>query len=384
MKILLLLQDDIMHQQRIAKEIYTLGKAGHEILLLEVLPPSSIEILPDGATQTRIITLWTRTLPKNVFFWAIKWFEMTIKMTFQGLTYKPDVVHCVNRITLLAGYIISKFWNIAFLYDSQEIESEVNSSANWPKWFWLGFERLLADRATRIMVTDHFRREITSEILKIEHSRFFVLMSLPMLRMQSICRRNLRAEFGGLDAKIVVYAGAINPGRHIEEIVESISLLPPDFVFAIVGFVTNDYRKSLELLINRLGIHQRVAFLPPVKWSDISDYISTADCALALYEMNSLNNCYCSPSKLFDAIMAGLPVIGTDTPLMREVLSTHDVGMCISHINASSIATAIRTIVERKDLLLLKSRLRELGREKYNWEAQEDSFLRFYENLLSI
>jgi glycosyltransferase involved in cell wall biosynthesis len=264
------------------------------------------------------------------------------------------------------------------IYDAQEIESGVRSSANWPPWFWLWFERTLAQRAARVLVTDDFRCAITTALLRLDPARVTVLMSLPRLASLRQSARGLRADCGWLDGRLIVYFGAIMPGRHFEEAIDALRILPAAYRLVLVGFGDPGYVDTLRQRGQQAQLGTRLAILPPVHWSELPDYIGGADCAYVLYRQDSLNNYYCSPSKLFDALVGGVPVVGTDNPLIRRTIKECDAGLCVTSVTPDSLAQAVRTLTERDDLAAMKTRLRVEARVRYSWEQQEQRLLDLY------
>lgn len=381
MRILFLLQSDIQREQRVAKEIDTLGRAGHEVVLLEVPPPGRGYVRVMGAARVASVFLWTRRLPRNLVFWPIKHAEMSLRLFLRGMRLCPDVVHCVDRFPLPAAFLLAVCLQVPLVYDTQEIWPGVRSSANCPRGLWLLLETFIARRAARVMVTDALRMGITEKLLHVESDRLFVLMSLSRIPIPKRKCRSIRSDCQWLDGKIAVYAGGLMPGRHIEEILAGVARLPEGYRSAVLGFGDNGYIDGLRQLADRLGVSERVAFLPPVPWDEVSTYIAGADCTFAFYSRNSLNNLYCSPSKLFDAIMAGVPVIGSDNPLVREILAREDFGVCLQEVTPETVATAVRRVTEMPRMPAVRERMARVARERYCWEAQEPGFLRFYSDI---
>lgn len=380
MNILFLLYSDISQEQRVNKELETLSEAGYKVTITDF--PSNDFLVIDSYLYDRCpVRLWTRNLPKNCFFWFLKYLESVLRFVILGIKIKPDIVHCVDRLALIPGFIISRLLRIPYVYDSQEIWSEVNSVLNHPKWLWLWLERFLAKRASRVIVTDHFRLEILADILRLDRSYMFVLMSLPKLSSSSFCSREIRDDSGFHDKMLAVYCGGISPGRHLEEIIKAFQLLPEEYVLAVVGFGSKEYNRHLQQLAEVSGLSGRYRMLSPVRWSEVSEYIRSADCAFALYEKNSMNNLYSSPSKLFDALVAGVPVVATDNPLILEVVEELAAGECIDQVIPKTIAQAVQNVCTRPNRMELRKHFEHIVREKYIWEKQSDQFVDFYTEL---
>jgi len=149
-----------------------------------------------------------------------------------------------------------------------------------------------------------------------------------------------------------------------------------------LGFGDDFYITRLKKLACGGGIADRFILLPPVQWSEVPDYISSADCAIILYEDNCLNNLYCSPSKLFDALIAGVPIVGyAGNPLVADILQELDAGVCISKVSPVNIASAIVQLLSREDLPKLRERFKKRASEKYTWESQESELIRLFNTI---
>lgn len=382
MKILFLTNNDITRQQRLCKEVETLSGAGHQIVVLDLPARGADDTSYDGSYKVMRLRLWTRNLPRNLLFWSIKFIEISIRFCVLGLKITPDIIHCVDRIPLPATFFISRILGIPYIYDSQEIHSEIGTDLNKPKWLWLWIEKFLSKRAYRIMVTDHFRKELTADILGLDKSQIFILGNYPKIPSTKKSRRKMRDECPWKVGMIAAYGGGIYHNRHMEEIIESLTILPKKYHIAMVGFVEDKYKSDLLLLAKTLSVDDRLVILPAVPWSDLPDYMASADCTLAFYEKNSVNNYYCSPSKVFDSLMAGIPVISGDNPLIVEVLQQNDAGICISDIKPETIANAIIELLDRNDLGIMKIRLQKLAMDKFSWDTQEGDFLQLYKDVI--
>ena len=83
-------------------------------------------------------------------------------------------------------------------------------------------------------------------------------------------------------------------------------------------------------------------FLGEVKSADVLDLLCIADVFVfpSLFEA--------MPMALVEAMGLGLPIVGGDIPAMREVLS--DAGLLVPSENAAEIASAVRRVLEDREL----------------------------------
>jgi glycosyltransferase involved in cell wall biosynthesis len=89
------------------------------------------------------------------------------------------------------------------------------------------------------------------------------------------------------------------------------------------------------------------------------------------------------PTKLFEYMAAGLPMISSDLPYQVELFSNHRIGILAQPEYPDSFACAIKTLVDNRTLAF------ELGKNgqrafvaEYCWESQVPDLLAFYATII--
>jgi glycosyltransferase involved in cell wall biosynthesis len=83
------------------------------------------------------------------------------------------------------------------------------------------------------------------------------------------------------------------------------------------------------------------------------------------------------PTKLFDYMALGLPVITSDLPLLRTVVEPAKCGFCVSPYDAEALAIRMIWCIEHpEDLRKMGENGRKAIVEKYHWE--EEKLLEIY------
>jgi glycosyltransferase involved in cell wall biosynthesis len=91
----------------------------------------------------------------------------------------------------------------------------------------------------------------------------------------------------------------------------------------------------------------------------------------------------CQPTKLFEYMAAGLPVIAADFPKFREIVEGNRCGLCVPPRDVDAIASAIEWIFEHPaESENMGKRGREAVLKSLNWESEEQELLRFYERIV--
>lgn len=88
------------------------------------------------------------------------------------------------------------------------------------------------------------------------------------------------------------------------------------------------------------------------------------------------------PSKIFDYMRAGLPVIMSDFRYLRYFNDKYKIGICVNQNSPEEIAEAINFLLDHPDEA---RRMGENGRktvlEEFNWSVEEKKLLALYEDL---
>jgi glycosyltransferase involved in cell wall biosynthesis len=95
------------------------------------------------------------------------------------------------------------------------------------------------------------------------------------------------------------------------------------------------------------------------------------------------NHVRAQPTKLFEYMSAGLPVIASNFPLWREIVERNNCGICVDPLSPAALAEAIRWLIQHPDAA------REMGangrravRTTYNWEPEGRKLTTLYRSLL--
>jgi glycosyltransferase involved in cell wall biosynthesis len=96
------------------------------------------------------------------------------------------------------------------------------------------------------------------------------------------------------------------------------------------------------------------------------------------------NNVNAGPTKLFEYMACGLPVVASNFPMWREVIEDNDCGLCVDPNDPMAIARALEYLADHPE------RREEMGRNgrqaverQYNWQVEADRLLEAYARLIA-
>jgi glycosyltransferase involved in cell wall biosynthesis len=135
-------------------------------------------------------------------------------------------------------------------------------------------------------------------------------------------------------------------------------------------------------LRTELGLTDRVHFIPTVALADLPSYTASADIGVQPIENTCLNHFTTDSNKLFEYVIAGLPVVATDFPEIRKIVRAYSVGLLVPAGSEQSLRTALQRLIDEP---LLRQALAQNAKNAalhLNWERQESKLVALYERVL--
>lgn len=175
------------------------------------------------------------------------------------------------------------------------------------------------------------------------------------------------------------YVGGITRIRAAVEMVQAIGLIADETVrLQMAGTFTTNLGDELEKTQGwkRVDLHG---------WADrakVATILAKSRAGLVLYHPEP-NHIRAQPNKLFEYMSASLPVIASDFPLWREIVDRAGCGLLVDPKDPQAIADAMQWIIDHPaEATEMGRRGREAIEQRYNWEAEGESLINLYRNLL--
>lgn len=186
----------------------------------------------------------------------------------------------------------------------------------------------------------------------------------------------------GENEVIALYQGVLCPERGLEELIEAASMAGSTGVkFVVIGM--DAWNGTLQEMAARAGLSDRIAFLPPVPSEKLPEITVDADMGFILFRNTCLNHFYSLPNKLYEYMMAGVPVIASGFPEMQRVINETGCGITVDPESPSEIFSAVKSLAENpEERKLMADAGRKSAMEKYNWEPQREKLIRLYREIM--
>jgi len=318
------------------------------------------------------IDLKSRRLPKSLFFQLMKYLEFLFTILFKYKKYDVITIHSLGLLPI--GVLYKFIYKSKLVYDAHEYETETHNLKGIRKKLSKILEKFLIRYADKVICV--------SESIVNEYKKLYPFIEKPALVLNTppykkIEKKDLfREKFGiGKERTIFLYQGGLSKGRGIEILIDTFKSIEDDkavIVFMGYGPLEEEVKKASKEYDN---IYFHSAVSPDV----LLDYTSSADFGILFYENNCLNHYYCSPNKMFEYLMAEIPVIVSNLYEMKRLVEKYKIGVVAKENSVKGLKKAIK-----EALKLNKEKLKEnikKVKKIYNWEEQEKVLLEVYKGL---
>ena len=182
------------------------------------------------------------------------------------------------------------------------------------------------------------------------------------------------------DQRVVLYLGLVMAGRGIAELCRAMAEVP-GAVLVVAGFGVDYERYKAEAAA--LPHADRIVFPGGVPPTEILPLIAAADVSAMPVQGDTLNHRLNTPTKLFDAMGAGVPVVASDLPGMAPIVRDTGCGELCDPDDPADIARALRAILEASPerRAAYREACLAAARGTYSWGRQASTLLDLYAGL---
>lgn len=176
----------------------------------------------------------------------------------------------------------------------------------------------------------------------------------------------------------ICFAGGISPQWMHENIIEALNRIE-NVTYNLAGKGMEKYLNNLK----KLDGWSKVNYIGKIPFKDVPAFLQQSSIGIALidyvanagYKEGTIGN-----TKLFEYMMAGIPVIATDFNTWKHIIEKYDCGICVNPHDIKAIVDAINFLLTDKQLALQKGNNgKNAVLVEFNWLSQEKILYKMYD-----
>jgi glycosyltransferase involved in cell wall biosynthesis len=137
------------------------------------------------------------------------------------------------------------------------------------------------------------------------------------------------------------YAGHLYPWKGVDTLVRAIALLPAARAVIVGGHPKEADLARVTSLASALGIASRVELTGLVPPTDVAARLAAASILVLPNSASAISNRYTSPLKLFEYLAMGRPIVASDLPAIREILTDGETALLVPPDDPEALARAL-------------------------------------------
>lgn len=230
--------------------------------------------------------------------------------------------------------------------------------------------KTFVDRVQVVAITSGIKKDLLAEGFKSED----VLVAPDGVELEPFAnpqsKEASRARLGlPQDTKIAMYIGRLDGWKGVDTLLEASKILPADVLVAVIG--------GEQAQVERLrALYPKARFLGYHPYTAVADNQAAADVlVLPNTAKDVTSQLYTSPLKLFTYMASGVPMVVSDLPSLREVLSEAST-FFVEADNAEALAKGIEEALTNPDAPARAACAKELVGQ-YSWQSRAQKMLDF-------
>jgi len=270
----------------------------------------------------------------------------------------------------LAIYLAAKIRGKQVVYDSHEYFTEVPELIHNPKAkaFWERIEKSIFPKLTKCMTVCDSIANIYKEKYNVNIT---VVRNVPFKLKKNV----VPIKIPGVQKPIILYQGAVNLGRGIELMIDAMKYIETAQLVIVGG---GDKLEELTSYVNSQLLQDKVIFIGRVHFSQLPSYTCQAAIGVSLEENLGMNYLYALPNKIFDYIQSQVPMIVSDLPEMKAIVTQYACGEILYERTPQALASIIEKLLSNDELRTLFIENSKIAAQELCWEMEKEKLLALY------
>ncbi len=299
------------------------------------------------------------------------------------LWLRPSMLHIYDPELLPVARLMQRILGIPVIYEVHEnlyrkLDQKVRLQGRWLVRQFMRFDAM-AQQQFHLIFTEHGYLD-TYRNLRLPA---LVSYNYPSLAFLDAFRRPYAPN---PTAPEFFYIGLISFERAFDVLIAALALLSrsiPKFTMHLFGRCTFS-DETMRTLPGFDVVQGKLQLYGYTAQTDALPTVAHATAGLALLKpVGDYTESY--PTKLFEYMALGLPVVTANFPLYQAIVEKHDCGFCIDPTDPAQLAQTLRYLIDHPtEAQAMGERGRRAVETLYNWEHEAQKLRQFYRTILTM
>lgn len=323
---------------------------------------------------------------------------LTLFLLHIVLATRPKLIHAHNPpdLTGLSAYVVSKITGVPYVFEvhdrAPELEcADMGLSPRSALYRLLKFVERTVVTGCAALITVNV---LTSKYFRKSGVKRTVAIYTGAGRQFQPCEADidsLRAKYHLNQRRVILYAGSLNIGQpgassgyDLELPLKALPKILEEIPNATLVFVGDGNGKQLLMRLSKSnGVHRDVIFTGFMSRKEVFTWISAADVVLVPYA-DAPNNRLTLPTKLWEYMAIGRPIVATRLPGICEVIEDGQNGLLYRAGSVDDLTQCILRILTNRQLAMhLISNAKQDFVARYSFQSNWPKLIALYDNIRS-
>jgi glycosyltransferase involved in cell wall biosynthesis len=171
---------------------------------------------------------------------------------------------------------------------------------------------------------------------------------------------------------VVGYAGHLYAWKGVDLLLRALALVPGAQGLIVGGHEEEPDLGRLRALASELGLQDRVTFAGLAAPADVPERLARARVLVLPNPPSAISTRFTSPLKLFEYMAARRPIVASDLPAIREVLTDGENAVLVAAGDPNALAGAIRRVLEDDALAMRLADAAYRDAANYTWARRAE------------
>ena len=340
----------------LVKECSSLANAGYEVFLVakgDSRESLGVRIVGAGACPSSRL--------KRMFSFARKVFKLSLKLDCDIYhLHDPELINFVKKYKKAGKTVI---------FDCHE---DVGAQIEDKEWIPGPFRKMVANSYKRkecrmmkrvdaiVAATPHIATLFEGKVKNLATVNNFPKLDEYVFQDTPFKNRE----------RIICYTGLINAARGEKQMVDTMQYVDGELILA--GLTESEPATS-----------EKVKYLGNLPRSEVNNIYKKSRVGLVVFQPKK-NHIDSQPNKIFEYMASGLPIVGSNFPLWKELIEDNQCGLCVDPNNPEEIGKACSYYLDHDNEAEEAGKNgRKAVEALYNWKNEEKKLLDLYKVLIN-